>query len=247
MVLQIIVSIFFGVIAAFFVNYCCDVLPQTRRLSQPACPKCEQNQTWMSYLLFKPCAQCHRSAAMRRWVILGIYPVIFLALELFPPIRLNVWVAAVLLIYLGVVTIIDLEYRAVMYEEIAVGVVLASAIGWRLHGLWATLLGGLAGLGIFMAIYLFGGLFARWMARLRNQTTDEEGMGFGDVLLSGVLGLMLGWPGIIAGIVFAIVAGGLFSGVYLVILLIQRKYHLFTAIPYAPFLVLGAIILLFRP
>jgi leader peptidase (prepilin peptidase)/N-methyltransferase len=96
-----------------------------------------------------------------------------------------------------------------------------------------------------LLLYYFGDLFARWLARRRGQTLDEVALGFGDVNLSGVLGLMLGWPGIIVGLILAIFLGGIFSLLYLLGKIITRRYRTFMAIPYGPFLVASAILLLF--
>ena len=85
------------------------------------------------------------------------------------------------------------------------------------------------------------------MARMRGQSEVGVALGFGDVTLAGVLGLILGWPGIMAGLLLAILLGGLVSGIYLIVLVILKRYQLFSAIPYAPFLVLSTIILLYRP
>jgi leader peptidase (prepilin peptidase)/N-methyltransferase len=83
------------------------------------------------------------------------------------------------------------------------------------------------------------------MARKRNQPTDEVALGFGDVNLSGVLGLMLGWPVIILGLFIAVFIGGIISLIYLVTMALVRRYHLFTALPYGPYLVAGTILLLY--
>jgi hypothetical protein len=65
------------------------------------------------------------------------------------------------------------------------------------------------------------------------------------VNISGILGLLLGWPAISAGLLFAVFAGGLVSLVIVVGLLISKKYKAFTAVPYAPFLILSAVYLLY--
>ncbi len=57
----------------------------------------------------------------------------------------------------------------------------------------------------------------------------------------------MGWPVIIIGLFVAVFIGGLFSLVYLVLMLIVRRYHLFTALPYGPYLVAGAVIILYFP
>jgi leader peptidase (prepilin peptidase)/N-methyltransferase len=66
-------------------------------------------------------------------------------------------------------------------------------------------------------------------------------LGFGDVNLSGVIGLMLGWPLILFGLLVAILLGGVFSALYVGFMLARKKYQAFSAIPYAPFLILSVI------
>lgn len=64
------------------------------------------------------------------------------------------------------------------------------------------------------------------------------GMGFGDVKLAGLIGLVLGWLGfgpVVVGVFAAFVYGGLTGLVLVVLRLAGRK----TALPFGPFLVLG--------
>ena len=140
---------------------------------------------------------------------------------------------------------IDLEHRLILHPVSLVGGIVGLIIGVWLHGILNTIIGGLAGFGIMLGLYLLGYFIAKWIARVKNQGLDEEALGFGDVMLGGVLGLLLGWPGIVLGIVFAILIGGLVSLVYVLILLIRGRYQSFIAIPYGPFLVAGAMILLY--
>lgn len=67
----------------------------------------------------------------------------------------------------------------------------------------------------------------------------RAGMGGGDVKLAGVIGLYLGWAGwgaLIVGALAAFVYGGLFG----VALLIRGRARLQTAIPFGPWMILGA-------
>jgi leader peptidase (prepilin peptidase)/N-methyltransferase len=70
-------------------------------------------------------------------------------------------------------------------------------------------------------------------------------LGFGDVNLSGVLGLLLGWPAILVGLLLAVLLAGIVSLIYLIIMLALRRYRLFTALPYGPFLIAGAGLIIF--
>ena len=74
---------------------------------------------------------------------------------------------------------------------------------------------------------------------------NKEALGFGDVNLSGVIGLLLGWPGVIFGIYAGILAGGMIGFLLMILLKLLKKWNPLTSIPYAPFLVIGALYYLF--
>jgi leader peptidase (prepilin peptidase)/N-methyltransferase len=149
--------------------------------------------------------------------------------------------------YFILVAVIDIEHRLIIGQISLVGVILGAAVGILLHAPWITLLGGIAGAGIMFVLYQMGRLFSMWVSRKREEPVAEEALGFGDVYIAGIIGLILGWPGITAGLFLAILVGGLISGLSLVIMLLLKKYQPFMALPYAPFLLLAATVLLYRP
>jgi len=164
---------------------------------------------------------------------------------IFPGQTLRFPLAFILLIYLAVVLVIDLEHRLILHPVSIVGAVLGLGIGIFLHGITFTLLGGAAGFGVMLVFYFLGEWFVKRMSKTRGLSTDEVALGFGDVNLSGILGLLLGWQHIFASLFFAILAGGLVSLVIILGMLVAKKYKAFTAIPYAPFLIMSAIYFLF--
>jgi prepilin signal peptidase PulO-like enzyme (type II secretory pathway) len=103
-----------------------------------------------------------------------------------------------------------------------------------------VLVGGLAGFLILWVMYLLGLAFSRWLARRRGAPLDEVAFGFGDVMLGGLIGLVVGWPGIVIAVVTGILLAGAYSLGYLLFMALLRRYAAFTAIPYGPFLLLGA-------
>ncbi|HEX2980815.1 MAG TPA: A24 family peptidase [Anaerolineaceae bacterium] len=235
-----------GWLAGLLVNYLADVLPWTRRFSQPVCQNCSMKFPWGAYLFGKACPNCHSTRNIRFWIVQISAVIILSALWLFPPASLEFWAGSILLIYFGIVAVIDIEHRLVLHPVSLAGLLIGLAFGiWR-HGIVYTLLGGAAGFGLMLGLYYLGDLFARWLAKRRGQELTEVALGFGDVNLAGIIGLILGWPGVFAGLWLAIVFGGIASLGYVLIQLIAKKYQMFTAIPYAPFLLLGAILLLFR-
>ena len=236
-----------GLICGTAINYFADVLPVTRRLSPATCANCERKIPWRRYLLLKDCEHCGKSRSWRSWFVVLFIPFLYLLLWLYPNERMHFWTQAIILFYFSIVAITDLEYRVILHPVSIAGAVIGAGVGYLMHGLLPTLIGGIAGFIIMLLLYLLGQGFARLLNRIRHEEIEEVPLGFGDVNLSGVLGLILGWPGITAGLLLAILLGGGFSALFILFSSLSKQYKPFVAIPYAPFLLLGAIILLFRP
>ncbi|MBC8509037.1 MAG: prepilin peptidase [Anaerolineales bacterium] len=241
-----ILAAIIGWIGGSMVNYLCDVLPYKRRLVLPFCLNCNEVQPWWVHLFWpRRCSSCDTARSPRVWIVETLFVASSLWMWSSPPESLGYWVGITLLLYFGVVVVIDLEHRLILHPVSWAGVFLGLAVGIWLHDLRSTLIGGVVGFGLMFALHLFGNLFARVMTRIRGQKIDEVALGFGDVNLSGVLGLLLGWPGIVGGLVLAILFGGAVSLFYLLVMFVLRKYQAFTAIPYGPFLITSAILLLY--
>jgi leader peptidase (prepilin peptidase) / N-methyltransferase len=236
-----------GWLLGSLVNYLGDVLPVTRQFTKPMCRECQKPLGALDFVLMRACRACGRNRSVRDWVVQIAAVALVVTMWFIPSARLGFWAGLVVLTYFGVVALIDMEHRLILHPVSLVGAVIGAGVGIWQRGWLATLLGGLAGFGVMLALYYLGYLFAKGLAKLKKQEIDEEALGFGDVALSGVLGLMLGWPGIVAGLVLAILLGGAGSIIVIVYTLLAKKYHAFMAIPYGPFLILAAVVLLFRP
>lgn len=94
------------------------------------------------------------------------------------------------------------------------------------------LLGSLVGAGIFLIITLLGGIIA-----------GKEAMGFGDVKLMGALGLFFGWMDMIAVSLISF----LLAGIIIVGLLVSKKKKTDEYIPFGPFIVMAAFIVMIVP
>lgn len=147
--------------------------------------------------------------------------------------------------YFGLVAVIDLEHKLILHPVSLAGALLGLISGLLYHGLPSTLLGGAAGFGAMFLLYLLGGVFLKLVSSLRGEEVDDIALGFGDVNLAGILGLLLGWPGIAAGLVLGILIGGAGSAFYLLYRLINGGYQAFEALPYGPFLILSAVYLFY--
>jgi len=243
----LLVVLVLGLIAGWIVNYLADVLPATGTLTHPVCWNCGSALRWTRYVVFRRCAVCGRAPRTRSALVQLAVPAAILYLWLVPAHKLEFLLAAILLSYLILVSVIDIENRLILHSTSIAGALLGLGIGVRLHGLTATLIGGIAGYGIMLLFYLLGVLFVRYVFRRRGRVVDEDALGYGDVNLAGIAGLLLGWPGIVIGLLFTMLAGGLVSAVLIAVMLLRHRYHAFSAIPYGPCLVLSIIILLLRP
>jgi leader peptidase (prepilin peptidase) / N-methyltransferase len=235
-----------GLLLGILVNYLAEVLPYRRRLVRPFCLSCGKDYELRRYLFYpRRCGECDHPRFRTTWVVEIATALLVLWLWKAPPLQLGFFSGLLLVFYFAVVVVIDMRYRLILHPVSLVGAVLAFFVGLQLHGLTDTLIGGAFGFGLMYGLYLLGGFFARWMARRRGLAEVEDALGFGDVALTGVLGLLLGWPSILAGILLAILLGGLGSLLVVLVLVVTRRYQAMTAIPYGPFLVSGAVLIIF--
>ena len=131
-----------------------------------------------------------------------------------------------------VVSVIDLEHyvipNRVVYPTMAVALPLlagAAAIGHEWDRFVHALIGGAAAWTLLLLVHL----------------VSPRGMGFGDVRLSFVLGLYLGWLG--AGhVALGMFLGFLLGAVAGIALVIARRRTRKEAIPFGPFLAAGAML-----
>jgi leader peptidase (prepilin peptidase) / N-methyltransferase len=127
---------------------------------------------------------------------------------------------------------IDLEHHRLpdaivlpLYPVTVLGLVLAGLVSgeWPLAS---------AGIGVAVWLGVIGGL---WLL------SGGRGMGFGDVKLAPVLGATLGWTGVGAAVV-ALFAAFALGAVVGIVLLLARKAGRRSALPFGPFLLVGALI-----
>lgn len=246
LLLPIPLLILSGWLLGSLVNYIADVLPHTRRLGPLACPSCGRTRTLAEHLLMKPCPQCGARRSRRAWVVQILAVAILLATWFYPG-RMGFWLGALALTYFGVVAVIDIEHRLILYVESAVGALLGLGIGLSLHGLVQTLIGGVAGLLIMAGLFLLGAGLAKLFGRLRGQPIEEDALGFSDILLCANLGLIVGWPGVAALVFYTIFIAGAGSLVILLSQLARRNYQPFAPVAFGPYLLIAAVLLLYWP
>ena len=247
-ILQYFVLILAGYLSGVGVNFIVEWFYLRRKFLSDDCEVEIQDLGWRRFLVWPfSSSSCPTAHKIRIILVEIIFVFLTMWLWISPPERVEFWWGFPVLIYFAIVVVMDVEYRVVLHPISLAGVVLGSIVGVYRHGLLITFVGGIIGFTIMYVLYKFGELFMRWVNRRRGDQIDEVALGFGDVNMAGVVGLFLGWPPIILGLLFAIFSGGGFSILFVIVSLFLRKFRAFAALPYAPFLALAALLMLFFP
>ncbi|MQA95778.1 MAG: prepilin peptidase [Streptosporangiales bacterium] len=145
-------------------------------------------------------------------------------------------------LFLGAVSVvlgfIDLRVKrlpnAFTLPAYPIGLLLLTAAAPLVDGGWERLLDAVIGMAAMWTVF-----FVLWFIY-------PAGMGFGDVKLSGILGLYLGWFGLDVVLIGGF-AGFLLAGAYGLVLVLAGKATRKTAIPFGPFMMLGALLIVVAP
>jgi leader peptidase (prepilin peptidase)/N-methyltransferase len=224
-----------------FLNVCIHRLPIEESVVSPGshCPVCREpihfydNLPLLSYLLLG--GRCRRCRTVIPWR----YPLVellagLLALALWA--RFG-WVAATGTYFLFsaallVITFIDLDHQIIPDKITLPGIPLFGfAALLFLDRTWQeVLLGILAGGGSLWGV-----------AWVYSRITGKEGMGGGDIKLLAMIGALLGWQGVL----FTIFAASALGTVIGLALMLHARGSMKMAIPFGPFLAVGALTYLF--
>ena len=243
-------SFLLGTIVGSFLNVVADRLPADKSIISPPshCPACQHRLSTkdlvpiFSYLWLKGhCRYCGTTIPMRSLIVeLGTGILFtFLYWHYGPG-----WELAITVFYcclFVVLLITDLEHTVlpnkIVYPGIGAALIVAtlgSIFGFEPgvvtnsgFELWIVdaAIGGGIGFGFLLIVALI----------------SRGGMGWGDVKLAGLIGLVTGFPLVFIAMFLAIVSGGLVAAVLLLFKLKSRK----DAIPFGPFLCLAAMATLF--
>jgi prepilin signal peptidase PulO-like enzyme (type II secretory pathway) len=229
-------------------NWLADSLPVYRRPARLRCAHCgaaRRPAAWsgvVDALSGSQCRYCGARRGQRPWMLEVVAVVFALWLYRRDATLAVFWPGLLVGFVFLLIGVIDLEHRLVLRVVVIPSAIVLGIIGTLQpnRGPLKVVLGGLAGFVILWLMYLLGLAFSRWMARRRGAPLDEVAFGFGDVMLGGLIGLVVGWPGVVIAVVTGVLLAGVFSLGYLGWMALRGRYSAFTAIPYGPFLLLGA-------
>lgn len=230
-----------GLCVGSFLNVCIYRLPTESSIVRPpsSCPRCGTRIRWydnlpvISWILLRGrCRNCKTSISVR-------YPVVELltggfAMVLWTRFGLD-WqtlIYFVLVCLLLVITFIDIDHRIIpdiiSLPGIPIGFgasFLSPNVSWQ-----DALIGIAAGGGSLLAIALGYQLI-----------TGKDGMGGGDIKLLAMIGAFLGWKGVL----FTIMASSFIGTLVGIVIMIRARKGMKLAIPFGPFLAIGAICYIF--
>jgi len=224
-----------------FLNVCIFRLPKEESIIWPGshCPHCKKpikfydNIPLISYLLLRgKCRQCHGSISLQYPLVEGITALSsFIAFMEFGP-SLSYLFYFSFVAALIVITVIDL------YHQIIPDVISLPGIG---VGLLASLMIPQITFSNSLLGILLGGGSLFLIATVYQWLFKREGMGGGDVKLLAMIGAFLGWKAVI----LTILLGSLIGSITGIIVMVSKGKDFKYAIPFGPFLSLGAVIALF--
>jgi len=242
-----------GAAVGSFLNVCIDRLPAGKSLVYPPshCDSCQHRLSpkdlvpVFSYLwLRRRCRYCQAPIPQRSfWVELGT-GFLFALTYWYYGLSLQFAVTAFYLSLFLVLGVIDLERQLILnkivYPAAAAALlidillpppkIIDFTLPLPLAGAIDGVIGGAMGFILFLAIYFVTLLIYK-----------QEGIGFGDVKLAGLIGLATGPRLVLVAMLMGVILGGL-VGMVLLLLKIKKGKE---AIPFGPFLSLATMVTLF--
>ncbi len=235
--LEEIFAFIFGACIGSFLNVCIYRLPVSKSIILPRsmCPNCGapirfyDNVPIISYLWLRGrCRHCSATISIRYPLVEMMSGLFALCIYLTFGFTSHAIINFAFIATLVVITFIDIDHRIIPDVISLPGIPIFFAASLSLPNInyLDSLLGILAGGGI---LYL--------VAFTYNLLTKKEGMGGGDIKLLAMIGALIGWKGVFFTI-FVSSAVGAISGMALMLL---TRQNMKLAIPFGPFLAIGAI------
>ena len=218
-----------------FLNVCIDRLPGGQSIINPPshCSACNHKLGVLdlvplfSYLWLRGrCRYCQAPIPFRLPIVEGMTGILFTFLYWKFGLGLELGISLVYACLLIIIFVIDLENQLVLDKVIypAMALALAFSFFWPGLGVISALEGGALGLVVIALIVLI----------------YPPGMGWGDVKMAALVGLMTGFPLVIIALLLSVITGGLVGAILLAFKIKRRK----DPIPFAPFLATSAMVTL---
>lgn len=229
-----------GLIWGSFFNVCIARIPDRKSLlTRSACPKCGNKIPWFAnipvlsfiYLRAK-CLNCKNPISIQYPLVEIATAILFLGLFYQYGLSWQFFSYTVLASNLLVISVIDLYLQIIPDELSLSGIVVGFLLTFLTQDVlwWESLLGILMGGGSFLLV-----------AILYEKVAKREGLGGGDIKLLAMIGAWLGYKAVLPTIIVSSALGSVIG----VALILFKGRDFKTAIPFGPFLAVGAMVYLF--
>ena len=251
--MKYLLAIIFGLAIGSFLNVCIYRIPRKGSVASPRrsyCPYCKHSLSALdnipvfSYIFLRgKCRYCKGRISPRYMIVelltAGLFTLmLWRGLAIYQDIGYLALEIATTFIFVGflvVISFIDLEFTIIpdkiVYLGLSIGLLLgisAAVIGKDINLILFRVLGAVAGAGVIILIAVVGSAVFR-----------KEAMGGGDVKLMAMIGIYIGlWPHIL----ITLIAASIFGSIVGVTLILVRKKKMESAIPFGPFLAIGALL-----
>ncbi len=217
------------------------------------CPRCKHPLAWLdlvpvvSFLLLQgKCRYCHKKISWQYPIVevatgllfVLIFKYQFSSISQLSSFNYQSFIALCFMFYVScsmiIIFVYDLKYYLIpdniLFPAIGVAFIFhlfsGILIGNWILGFGNSIAAAIVASGFFLCIYV---------------VSRGAWMGFGDVKLAILLGLLLGWPNILVGLFLSFFFGAIIG----VVLMLLSKKGLKSEIPFAPFLIAGTLVAMF--
>jgi len=233
----------FGLCIGSFLNCFIYRLEEKKKITgRSFCPHCKHKLSWQdlfpvfSFLFLKgKCRYCHKKISIQYPLIEIITAILFLVIFIATPQYtiyniLNTFFLFYISSALIVIFVYDLKHYLIpdkiLFPAIIVALIYNLIPPYNIQKILYVFLAAIIASAFFLVIFLISK--GKWM-------------GFGDVKLAFLMGLLLGMPNVLAALFLAFFFGAIIG----LILMAFEKKSLKSEIPFAPFLIIGTFIAMF--
>jgi leader peptidase (prepilin peptidase) / N-methyltransferase len=246
-------AVILGLAIGSFLNVCIYRIPRKGSVTSPKwsfCPHCEHtlgpldNIPVLSYVFLRgKCRYCKERISPRYMIVELLTAGLFVLMahknlaiyDEMLPMALGIAATCIFAAMLVAMSFIDLEFtiipNKIVYPGLVIGLLfaIAMAVAQKDMGLLISRLLG----------FLIGGVAILFIVIVGSAVFRKQAMGIGDVKLMAMIGIFLGpWP----HLAITLMAASIFGTIVGVILIIARGKKMDSAIPFGPFLAIGALL-----
>lgn len=252
---MVIIFLLFGLIIGSFINAVVYRLNAVESLMERShCPHCKKTVRWfdnlplLSFILLSAkCRDCGEKISWQYPVVEALTGIVFALIGNYFFNPFDAYSFALTAYYLVIFSILmiifvyDFKYMEIPMLILWIGV--GVSLAYFVYSDWQTFSSAASVLELKTISGLVGGLVASGFFWSLAAYSKETWMGYGDVYLGILVGLVVGWPNVVVALMLSFTIGALIS----VGLIAVSKKTMKSQVPFAPFLITGTFLVIILP